>query len=101
MNNSWSKVRRALILLALGGSTLGVFGTFGIGGSGCNYALFKDYETLFQGIGNATIQAVSDGLFGNFGTTFDDVVRTPATQFAQSVWSNWVAARVPNDVELK
>ena len=100
MTGSWLKVRRTLIVLALGGSTFG-FSAFGIDGFGCNYALNRDYENLFQAMGEATIQTVSDNVFGNIGTDFDNVVRAPATSFAQALWDNWVTKYVPNDVEIR
>jgi len=68
---------------------------------GCDYALNRDYETLLQNMGEAVIQTVSDNVFGGLGTDFDAVVRIPATAYAQSVWDNYVAARVPNDAELR
>ena len=93
MNGSWSRVKRSLILLALVGSTFAAFG--------CNYALNKDFETLYQGIGDAVITQISDTAFGSFGDDFDTVIRGPATAFVQAMWDNYVAARVPNDIELK
>lgn len=96
MTSSWSKVRRSLLVLALGGATLATFGV-----DGCWYALNRDYENLFQASGDAIIDTVSDNVFGNIGTDFDAVVRIPATAFAQALWDNWVAVHVPNDAELK
>ena len=102
MNRTWSRIRRSLLLLALGGSTFALFGTsFGIDGGGCNYALNKDYTTFIQAMGDATIKLVSDNVFGDIGKDFDTVVRTPATAFAQSMWNNWVTTRIPRDIELK
>ena len=102
MNRTWSRIRRSLLLLALGGSTFAFFGTsFGIDGGGCNYALNQNYATLFQAMGDATIDAVSDNVFGNIGTDYDVIVRAPTTAFAQSLWNNWVSTRVPRDIELK
>jgi hypothetical protein len=97
MAKSWLILRRSFVLMALGGS---MFGIFGPAAGGCDFALYKDYETLFQGVGEAAIQTVSDGVFGNFGDTFDNVIRAPSTTFAQSAWDNWVATRVPDDTSL-
>jgi hypothetical protein len=102
MNRTWSRIRRSLVLLAIGGSTFAFFGTsFGIDGGGCNYALNQNYSTLFQAMGDAAIKQVSDNVFGTVGTDFDAIVRTPTTAFAQSLWNNWVTTRVPRDIELK
>lgn len=95
MTSSWSRVRRSVLVLALGGATLATFGI-----DGCWYALNQDYENLFQASGDAIIQTVSDNYF-NLGTDYNTVVRIPATAFAQALWDNWVAAHVPNDAELK
>ncbi|MBP7744516.1 MAG: hypothetical protein KA383_00180 [Phycisphaerae bacterium] len=95
MTSSWSKVRRSLLVLALGGATLATFGV-----DGCWYALNRDYENLFQASGDAIIQTVSDNYF-NFGTDYNTVVRIPTTAFAQALWNNWVAVHVPNDAELR
>lgn len=93
-------IKRSLILLALGGSTFALFGaSFGptpLGG--CNYALNGDYQTMFNTAGDAGIQAVSDGLFGNIGTDYDLLVRGPTTTFAQAVWANYLEAQIPDDV---
>jgi hypothetical protein len=98
MNRTWLRIRRSLLVLAIGGST---FATFGIDGGGCNYALQQDYEALFQAMGDAVIGTVSDNVFGNIGTDYDNVVRTPSTAFAQALWDNWVDTRVPDDIELR
>ncbi len=95
MSKTWMKMRRSLILLTMGGATLGIF-AFGDGG-GC-YALFGDYQTLFQSAGDAAIATTSDNVFGNVGTDFDAVVRDPATAFVQAVWENWVDAQIPDDL---
>jgi hypothetical protein len=94
MSDTCAKAKRTLIALALMGSL------FPLGG-GCNFATNKDFETFYQSIGDAVITGVSDGAFGAFGDDFDAVIRDPATTFVQSMWDNYVAARVPNDVELK
>ena len=93
MNQSWLRMKRALVLLSLGGTTLGIFG-----GQGCLYPTNADYFNLFKASGNAVIQAVSDNFFGNFSKNYDAFVRTPTTTFAQSVWSNWLDARIPDDL---
>jgi hypothetical protein len=94
------RTKKALILLALGASTFGFFGTsFGI--NGCNnYALNADYQRMFQDAGAAAIQIVSDTYFAD-GSDWEPVVRTPATAFAIAVWDNWVDSRVPDDAELQ
>jgi hypothetical protein len=101
MNESWWRIRRSLLLVALGGSTFGLFGTtFGIDGAGdgCNYALNADYQAMYQTVGKAVIQTVSDNVFGNIGTDYDKFVRGPTTTFAQAVWDHWVDAKIPDDL---
>jgi len=93
MNNSWSRAKRALVVLALIGSTFAL--------SGCNYALNKEYEVLYQQMGGAAIAALAKSIFGNAGTDFNAVIGTPSTTFAQSNWNNFIASRIPNDIELK
>ncbi len=95
MNHSCARAKRGLVAVAL----IGLL--FPLLGGGCNFATNKDFETLYQAVGNAVITKVSDTAFGNFGEDFDAVIRTPATAFIQSMWDNYVAARVPNDIELK
>lgn len=98
MNKRLLTIKRSLVLLALGGATFGLFGgTFGPATGGCNNALYGDYQAMYTTAGQAAIQTVSDGLF-SFGADWDNLVRNPTTTFAQSVWANWVDARVPDDL---
>jgi hypothetical protein len=96
-----SKMKKSLILVALGASTFLFGGVFGPASFGCNYALQSDYQALLQDVGSAAIQQVSDTYLAGNGDEFDAVVRDPATNFAQSVWANWVDVRVPDDVEVR
>lgn len=100
MNKRLLTIKRSLVLLALGGATFGLFGTsFGAGGPiSCNYADYGDYQTMYTTTGQALIQTVSDGVFGNIGADYDNLVRTPTTAFAQAIWANWVDAKVPDDL---
>lgn len=100
--NRMMTIKRTLALLALGGATLGLFGTsFGAGGPfGCNWATYADYEAMYTAAGQAVIDRVSDTYF-DYGTDWNTFVRTPATDFAQNIWANWVDYRVPEDVELQ
>ncbi len=94
-------IKRSLILLALGGSTFALFGGTSFGPTpigGCNYALNGDYQTMFDTSGDAFIQGVSDGVFGNIGTDYDLLVRGPTTTYAQAIWGNYLEARIPDDV---
>lgn len=94
-------LRRTLTLLVMGGCTFGIFGaTFGAGvpGGGCSYTNYADYQALYTTSGKAVIQSVSDSVFGKIGKDYDKWVRTPTTAFAQSVWTNYVDAAVPDDL---
>ena len=97
-------IKRTLIVLAMGASTFFFFGgtsNFGpTDGLGCNYAGLGDYDNMYQAAGNAVIDTVSDTYFGNIGTDFDNVVRTPATNFAQAIWGNWLDTRIPDDLPV-
>ncbi len=100
MNQRLLIIKRTLLLLAIGGSTFGLFGaTFGAGfpDSGCNYALYGNYQTLYTAAGNAVITKVSDNYF-DLGTDYNAIVKVPSTSFAQAIWTNWVDARVPDDI---
>ena len=95
MNKMRMNVRRSLMVLALGGATFAFLG----GGAGCNnYALYGNYQTMFQAMGGAVIKTVSDTYFANIGTDYDNIVRTPTTAFAQAVWNNWVDVQIPDDL---
>jgi hypothetical protein len=94
MNYSYARAKRGLAAMSLIGSL------FVLGG-GCNYATNANYETMYQSIGDAVITQVSDTAFGSFGEEFDTVVRGPVTAFVQAMWDNYVAARVPRDIELQ
>ncbi len=98
------KLRKSLVLLAMGASTFGLFGSsLGIDtwGQGCYYPTNADYQTMFQTVGNTAIQDVSDNYFGAIGTDYDAYVRNPTTTFAQAVWGNWLNARVPDDPTIR
>ena len=101
MNKRLLTLHRSLVLLALGGSTLAIFGaTFGAGipGGGCNYSNYANYQQLYTDSGKAVIQSLSDNLFGKIGKDYDKWVRTPTTVFAQGVWGNFVDAKLPDDL---
>jgi len=97
MSKRLINVKRAIILLSLCGTTLGVFGV-DFGSGGCNYARFADYQTMLTASGQAVIQGVSDNLLGNVGTDFDTVIRNPATTFARASWANYINYNVPDDL---
>jgi len=94
-----TKVRRTLIVMAIGGMAFSglLGGIFNPSGGGCNYAYLGDYQTMFDTAGSAVIQQVSDNFF-SFGTDWDTIVRAPTTAFAQAVWGNWLDSRIPDDL---
>lgn len=89
MHKSWFKLQRGLMVLALGGTALA---------TNCNTAYFRDYQKLYQTVGENVIQAVSDRNF-KFGPDWE-WVRVPATTFVRAVWDNWIDIQIPDDVEL-
>lgn len=91
-------IRRALVLLAMGGATFAYWGaSFGPGSNGCNFANNSDYQDMFEAAGNAVINGVSETYF-DFGTDWDDVVRVPTTAFARATWANWLDAHISDDL---
>lgn len=99
MNKRLLTLKRSLTLLAMGGATFAFLGTsFGAGGMGCNYANYLDYQNMYEAAGHAVIQGVSDGVFGNIGADYDTIVRTPTTNFARATWTNFIDAKVPDDL---
>jgi hypothetical protein len=101
MKSSRWTLKQSLLLLALGGSTFGLFGgTLGIDGGGCNYAMNADYAALYKTVGNAFITQFSNTVLNGGGADWDTFVRNPMTTFAQSTWGRWVDSHVPRDAEL-
>ena len=101
MSKRIQSLRRVVLMLSMGGATLGLFGsTFGAGipGGGCNYVNYADYAALYTTAGQAAIQSFSNGVYSGHGKDFDAIVRTPATKFAQTLWANFVNARIPDDL---
>ena len=92
MTRSWIKLQRSLKVGALS------LGLMSVGTLNACFANFADYQALATGFGKATIQTVSDTVFGNIGTDFDTIVRTPTTTFAQTLWANFVDSQVPDDI---
>ncbi len=93
MNTRFQRLRRAVVLLALGGSTLAVFGPVGFG---CNFAQFGDYQRLFQAVGNTLIEDVAEQV--SLGSDWDKYVAEPLTKFWQSIWANWLDRNIPDDL---
>lgn len=95
MKNSLG-IRRALILLALGGSTF-TFTVFGPSSFGCNYALNSDYQNLLTSIGDGVIDTLAEAC-PSCGSDWDAIVQEPVIDFAHAVWANWVDYRIPDDL---
>lgn len=98
-----STMKRALILLALGGAAF----AFPFGGNllpingvpACvtNGNLVGFYQTLGTESINALEDATATVLFGQ-NSDFDKIVIEPTAQIFRSAWRNWVANRIPMDV---
>lgn len=97
------KMKKTLLVLAMGASTLGLFGTsFGLDGPmGCNYALNRNYETMFQAMGVAVIDTVYETYFQPIGTDYHRFIGAPTVQLARDSWRNWVDYRVPDDPTVR
>lgn len=87
-------IRRALILLAIGGAAF-QFASFGP--RGCAFANNQDFDDMFAASGEQVIRTVSSNYF-RFGTDWDTVVRLPTTDFAVAVWNNYLDAKIPDDL---
>lgn len=98
-----AKMSKTLLLLAMGASTLGFFGTsFGLSGPvGCNYALNRDYEAMYQTMGVAVLNTVYDTYFKPIGTDYDTFIGQPTLELARDSWRNWVDYRVPDDPTVR
>ncbi len=92
MTRPWNKLQRTLRTSALG------LGLLSLGTLNACFATFADYQAWATGVGEATIQTVSDNTFGNIGPDFDTIVRAPATAFARDLWSNFVDSQLPDDI---
>jgi hypothetical protein len=94
-------VRKALILLSMGGVTFawgGFLGGFDRDFSSC--VSNRDLVGFYQTIGAQGIAAVEDstaaGVFGQ-GSDFENIVLLPAATLETAVWNNWVAQQFPLD----
>jgi hypothetical protein len=110
-----TRIRRTLVLLALGGTALQFLGgTFGPNFGCTNYATNADYLQMYQQSGNDVLQTVSDRFWdvptlhtdnnGNLvfdtavETDWDRWIRQPITNFTQNMFGNWLDARIPDDL---
>jgi hypothetical protein len=94
------KIKRALTVLALGGSTFFFWG----GGNGWTGGCFdmlrnSDVINFTQAIGDQSIQAFSDGVLDDnvANSDYDLIIRGPATTAMQAWWDNYVLSRYPID----
>ncbi len=94
MHKTWQQMGRLLTVLVLGGASFGLLAS----SLGCDYATYNNIEAMFAASGEAAIQTVSNGVFGNVGKDFDAIIRTPVTKLAQAAWDNWINVRIPQEV---
>lgn len=96
-----STVKKALVLLAMGGAAFALpFGNWLNGGTpACvtNGNLVGFYQTLGDEAVNAFEDATATALFGQ-ESDFDNIVIEPTANVFRSAWNNWVANRIPLDV---
>jgi hypothetical protein len=90
-------MKRALVLLAMGGATFSFVGLPAIGGwdSGC--VRNADLVSFYQGVGDASVEAFRDSTANIIGSDFDAVVLRPAANFITALWDNQVDRSFPLD----
>jgi hypothetical protein len=89
-----ARIKRAMVLLALGGAT---FVFFGFGNPSCVRS--SNLVDFYQDVGGASINAFADSTANIIGSDFDAIVIEPTQGFFTSAWDNWVAQQFPLDVE--
>ncbi len=90
-------LRKAILLLSMGGTTFIFFGGFG-GDLGC--VRNDDLVAFYQDVGGAGIQTFADNTRAAIGDEcFDDWVITPTQGLFTAMWNNFVAQDFPLDVE--
>ena len=79
------RLTRALLLISLGGTTLG------IGGLTCHpFAQSGPYTTFLSNAGQVAIGTAIDSVTTNAGTDAKNIIIAPATDLFQTLWSAWV-----------
>ena len=105
MSKSMIAWKRRIAILSLGGCSFVFFGGGFLGSDfpSCRQdAQNRDVATLFQTVGNQSIEAFSDGVLDDTtaNSDYDLIIRQPATTFLQAVWSNWVFGQTPQDARF-
>lgn len=83
-------LKKALMLLALGSTTLAV--TFMPGSTGCTNAFWADFT---KGLGLGAISAGTDALLDPLPDDTQAVIQTPINTALGTAWSNWVSVQWP------
>lgn len=83
-------LRKALVLLSLGGTTF----AFGLSNTVC--ASNNNIAAFYQASGDAAIDTVLDPARA-LGNDFTNIIVNPASVFLQSLWNNRVAHAIPQD----
>ena len=97
MTKSTTVMKKAMVLLAVGGATfhfaLPVTG-FGCQGDNIRNA---DLVTFYQQVGDASIESFRDATANIIGSDFDAIVLSPAANFVTGLWDNRVDRNFPLD----
>lgn len=108
MSKRMTTLKKAMVLLSLGGTTFAFLGFLGFGGGFPGCVRNDNLVNFYQGVGDASIDAFADstdraiaritGSDPDEPTDFATVVIQPTATFFTALWDNWVAQQFPLDV---
>jgi hypothetical protein len=94
-------VKKALILLSMGGATFALWGFSGLEAGAPTCVTNADLVGFYQAVGDQGIAAFEDAtanaVFGQ-ESDFDNMVIEPVARFGTAMWNNWIADQFPLDV---
>lgn len=101
MSKRMLAIKRAVVLLSMGGVGFGVLFSGGFDGSGDLGGCVRNADLVgfYQGVGDAAIEAFRDSTANIIGSDFDAIVLTPTANFATAALNNGIAQQFPLDVE--
>jgi hypothetical protein len=102
---SKTNIKKAMLLLAMGGATFAFAFPFWGGASFVDTSCVRnsDLVNFYQAVGNAGIAEYTDTVRNTMpfpvGGDFDNVVVGPTQGFLSGLWNNFVAQRFPLDLD--